>query len=113
MEDRYSKRGPGSPGSEGAAGDEDRGGGSLRAPVRTCVVCRAKRPQSSLVRVRQGWDGLAVGLAQGRGRSAYCCFAAECRRQLGEKGRLERALRRQIPGAEKARVLTEVTNWQN
>jgi predicted RNA-binding protein YlxR (DUF448 family) len=67
-------------------------------PMRTCVACRTKRPQSELVRIVRGGDGEPVvdrvGGAPGRG--AYLCDADACR-ELAERRRIiRRALR--LPG---------------
>ena len=64
-------------------------------PMRTCVACRTKRPQSELVRIVRGGDGEpVVDLVGGSpGRGAYLCDADACR-ELAERRRIiRRALR--------------------
>ncbi|MBI4562260.1 MAG: YlxR family protein, partial [Candidatus Rokubacteria bacterium] len=51
-----------------------------RAPVRTCIGCRGRRPKSALVRLVREPDGL-VGLDRSGtapGRGAYVCPGRGC-----------------------------------
>ncbi|MBS1708353.1 MAG: DUF448 domain-containing protein [Armatimonadetes bacterium] len=93
MEDRHPQRATGYRGEAGQGG----GGGPVLVggPIRTCVVCRAKRLQSELVRVRVATDGRPTTGA-GFGRSAYCCDNYACREGLTARGRLSRAWRRPV-----------------
>jgi predicted RNA-binding protein YlxR (DUF448 family) len=70
-------------------------------PMRTCVGCRAKSPQSRLIRVARGSDGsaqldrasLAGGTgARARGRGAYLCPRRTCIVRARRSGALRRAL---------------------
>ena len=76
------------------------------APVRTCAGCRRKRPQSELIRVVRGPDGVVrldqsssgrkapgapvTGRAPGRG--AYVCADDPCVERALQTGALARAL---------------------
>jgi uncharacterized protein len=68
----------------------------LSEPVRTCVACRARRPQRALVRLRRRSDGVVVPALgrRTRGRSAYLCPARACFEQALRRHALERALGR-------------------
>jgi len=72
----------------------------MTGPIRTCVVCRLKAAQGDFVRV--AWDDgrqeLVIGGNVG-GRSVYACNSDACRKGLCEKGRVERALKRSVPGS--------------
>jgi uncharacterized protein len=64
-------------------------------PVRTCIACRAKRPQTELIRIARSRDGrVAVDERGGApGRGAYVCPGQSCiDRALASDG-LRRALR--------------------
>lgn len=56
----------------------------MSTPVRTCVGCRTRRPQASLLRVRRSPEGDIVPAVRRRdnahfpGRSAYLCPSREC-----------------------------------
>ena len=64
-------------------------------PVRTCAVCRVKRPQVELHRFVRGRGGEVVADPQGRapGRGAYLCKTGDCSERAAKEGSLERALR--------------------
>lgn len=67
----------------------------MTEPVRTCVGCRRRAPQSQLVRfgVREGT------LTPGRtlpGRGAYTCRKAACFQQAAAHGAFARALRQAV-----------------
>jgi predicted RNA-binding protein YlxR (DUF448 family) len=47
------------------------------APMRSCIVCRAERPQRELVRLRER-SGVAYLEGPGAGRGAWVCVRAEC-----------------------------------
>lgn len=82
-----------------------------RVPIRTCVGCRAKRPQAELVRCVIAADGCAHVDRHAPGRGAWLCGAAclepAIRRRGFERawridGRITSAaldaLRRELPG---------------
>lgn len=70
------------------------GGATSPGPVRTCVGCRARRPQGELIRLRRDGATLAVDLGRrGPGRGAYVCAKMECWEAAGRRRGLQRALR--------------------
>lgn len=74
----------------------------MKVPRRTCVACRAIRPQAELLRVRVS-DGQVVSDRSVRtcaksqgvplGRSAYLCPARACFEQSARRGGLARAFK--------------------
>ncbi|MGA1078622.1 MAG: YlxR family protein [Nitriliruptoraceae bacterium] len=79
----------------------DATGGAPRRPVRTCVVCRATRPQDELLRVVVRGAALTEdpGSRLG-GRGAYLCPRTACLQGAGARdgAALRRALR--APGVD-------------
>ena len=73
-----------------------------RRPVRSCVACRARRPQDGLVRVTLDGDRLVVDGAPGAsrhpGRGAYLCADTTCVARALERDALllRRALRSRV-----------------
>ncbi len=67
-------------------------------PVRTCVACRTRRDQRSLVRVVRGPDGKLSIYASRRegGRGAYICPNSECWQKALKSNRLEHSLRSRL-----------------
>ncbi len=68
--------------------------GPSSAAGRSCVVCRAERPQDELLRVGQVDGNLVVG-RPARGRSAYVCVSRPCFDRLSA-GALSRGLRTRV-----------------
>jgi predicted RNA-binding protein YlxR (DUF448 family) len=68
-------------------------------PLRTCVGCRAVRPQAELIRIARDAAG-AVRLAPRRwaGRTAYVCRSAACLERALTRKALLRALCAPLPG---------------
>ena len=66
-----------------------------RIPVRTCVACRARRPQAELLRIAKGANGLEPDeMRKLEGRGWYVCIdKLECMglRGLGKFARAEAA----------------------
>ncbi|MFP5352254.1 MAG: YlxR family protein [Actinomycetota bacterium] len=62
-------------------------------PIRTCVGCRSKRPQSQMARLSRSSDGAVSSGAGAPGRGAYLCRDAACFETAFTTGRLRRALR--------------------
>jgi predicted RNA-binding protein YlxR (DUF448 family) len=62
-------------------------------PIRTCVGCRAKRPQSELIRVVLSPEGIVAVRSRGPGRGAYLCPKESCMSHSVRSGALRRALR--------------------
>ncbi|MFY0541746.1 YlxR family protein [Nannocystis pusilla] len=90
----------------------------MHAPMRTCVGCRAVRPQAELLRTRilladDGEQVLVVpdeyirtcakrhGLSA-RGRSAYVCPARACLERAARRGGFARAFARKMPAVDPA-----------
>lgn len=68
-------------------------------PERTCVACRAKRPQAELLRVTLDAQG-SLRLGPGPGRGAYLCPGSPgCVTTLLRKRPLGRALRTEVSSA--------------
>lgn len=73
---------------------------SATVPERTCVGCRAKRPQTDLVRWALTADGQPVISRTASGRGAWMCAGnTPCLRQAIKRRGFERAWKRQIPAA--------------
>jgi predicted RNA-binding protein YlxR (DUF448 family) len=83
-----------------------------RQPQRTCIGCRARRPQAALVRVSVGTDGRVVASRTAPGRGAWLCVPAITCLELARKRRgFDKAFRRPVDAAaldELAGVLREM-----
>jgi len=67
---------------------------STAVPVRSCVVCRTRAPQQTLLRVVRTPDGMVrvdCGPHRAAGRGAYLCRAERCLRKAPRA--LNRALK--------------------
>ena len=75
-------------------------------PIRMCVSCRRKAPQSTLVRLAQGSDGVVVQPTHRQGRGAYICPSQRCLANAVKRGGVSRGLRTQgpLPSAEQIAV---------
>lgn len=66
-----------------------------RIPIRTCAVCRARLPQSSVLRLGRDTAGLLQPDPKRRmvGRGVYVCQSANCRnpKPLGRVARADAA----------------------
>lgn len=73
-------------------------------PVRSCVVCRTRRPKQALVRIVRRPDGrLELDLEQQKpGRGAYLCPQPSCWNLKVVLPRLQRALRVEIDAQTRA-----------
>ena len=72
--------------------------GKGHIPIRTCVVCGAKRPKFELIRLTVDESGFVRRDDKGKlgGRGAYVCPNEKCLKELTKKPRLLcRALRRE------------------
>ncbi|CAB4861391.1 unannotated protein [freshwater metagenome] len=79
-------------------------------PLRTCVGCRTKRPQSALVRYALTADGTPVVSRTAAGRGAWLCAdGATCLQQAIKRRGFERAWKRPVAatGFESLRVADE------
>jgi predicted RNA-binding protein YlxR (DUF448 family) len=67
-------------------------------PIRTCIVCRIKKPKKDLLRLVLTPEGVVVLDISQRmsGRGAYVCH--DCLQQLKLDKRLERAFRGRAKG---------------
>ncbi|MEM9460342.1 MAG: YlxR family protein [Myxococcota bacterium] len=75
----------------------------MSEPVRTCVACRARRPQRALVRLGRRSDGVVVPAVgrHAKGRHAYLCARRVCFCRAVERRALVRALGRRGTGAKR------------
>jgi predicted RNA-binding protein YlxR (DUF448 family) len=76
----------------------------LREPLRTCIGCRATRPQRELRRCVVDADGTARTSRTAAGRGAWVCSAA-CATRAARKGGFARAWRRPVDAAALAPLL--------
>ena len=68
----------------------------MSEPVRTCVGCRERAPQSELVRLV--WDGASVFVSRtAPGRGAWVHPCQKCTGKLARKGVLSRAFHTTVP----------------
>ncbi len=76
-------------------------------PVRTCVACQSKKPQSELVRlVREKEGGILISPPRDvPGRGVYLCREQACWVDGIEKGRISRALRNSVTGEDAAAII--------
>jgi predicted RNA-binding protein YlxR (DUF448 family) len=70
------------------------------APERSCVVCRARRPKRSLVRLARTADGRLAPdpTGKGPGRGAYLCRRRACWLHKDLERQLARALKGGLTG---------------
>ncbi len=85
------------------------------APLRSCIVCRAQKAKSELVRIVRSSDGAialdVTGKADGRG--AYVCRCAACAEGLVKKRALNRAFKAQIAQETYAEIAEELKKLDN
>lgn len=67
----------------------------MASPVRTCVGCGRKAPQSELVRF-SARDGVLVHDPKGTGRGAYTCPRLACFERAVSRRAFARTLRRNV-----------------
>ena len=67
-------------------------------PMRTCIVCRAQKDKSELVRIVKSSDGAITVDRSGKaaGRGAYLCDTAECKSALVKRRVLNKVFKTQI-----------------
>jgi predicted RNA-binding protein YlxR (DUF448 family) len=70
-----------------------------KTPQRTCVVCRAEKDKSELIRVVKTPEGeiIANPGAKVNGRGAYVCKDGDCILRAKKERKLEKALKCPIP----------------
>ncbi len=70
-------------------------------PLRTCVGCRAVRPQAALIRIARDLAGVPrLAPRRWTGRGAYLCRSLACLERALQRKALPRALRIETPGLE-------------
>ena len=77
-------------------------------PLRSCVVCRNKRPKAELIRiVATPLGSVEVDLTgKGQGRGAYVCGDTGCAQGSLRRNRIEYALRRRMTDEDWLKVLS-------
>ena len=67
-------------------------------PLRTCIVCRAQKDKSELLRIVRTADGSISVDRSGKaaGRGAYVCDCDECKNALVKKRVLNRVFKTQL-----------------
>ena len=76
-------------------------------PLRTCIGCRAIRPQTDLLRCTIGDAGRIVVDRRAPGRGAWLCGPA-CLDEAARRGRFERAWRQRVDPAAIDRLRSEL-----
>lgn len=74
------------------------GPGGVAGPVRTCIGCRTRRPDTALVRVALVQGDFVIG-QRGIGRGAWLCRDESCVRAAGKTKAFSRALRSKLADA--------------
>ncbi len=84
-------------------------------PLRSCVVCRTKRPKRELNRIVRTTDGVAqvdvTGKANGRG--AYLCSEPACWVGGVTRGKLSQALKTELKESARERLITFAPGREN
>jgi len=67
-------------------------------PIRQCVGCRQRRPAREMIHLKAVGDTVVLSRPKDRlpGRGCYTCPREDCIRAAFQKGRLSRALRKNI-----------------
>src|SRR4051794_6247028 len=80
-----------------------------RAPIRSCVGCRSKRPQTELIRCAVAADGTPVISRTAAGRGAWLCSphlqTTSCLEQAFKRRGFDRAWKRPV-GPTEHQILT-------
>lgn len=50
----------------------------MHTPIRTCIACRNKSSQNSLIKITKSIDGISVNDKYSFGRSCYVCKNEKC-----------------------------------
>ena len=70
----------------------------MNKPLRTCIACRERFPQSTLIRITHSKDGeFAINAKCANGRSNYVCQNQKCLSQCVAKKMLNKKLKKQVP----------------
>lgn len=68
-----------------------------RIPMRTCVGCKAVKPQKELIRIVDGSDGLVIDPdGKKNGRGVYVCPETKCIYDAIKNNGFKRSLKRNI-----------------
>lgn len=84
-------------------------------PLRSCVVCRTKRPKRELVRIVRTTAGEVQVDATGKtnGRGAYLCLEPACWVGGVTRGKLSQALKTELKEATRERLITFAPGREN
>ncbi len=79
-------------------------------PLRRCVACRERLPQSELIRLGRAASGELIVATSGPrlGRGAYCCRQTSCMEKTVTKKLFTKTLRAPTRVADAARLLQEM-----
>ncbi len=79
-----------------------------KIPLRICVSCGEKKPKKELVRIVKSKEGEIEIDFTGKkaGRGAYLCLKKECIKLARKEGKLNRALKIDVP----AKIFEELEN---
>ncbi len=84
-------------------------------PLRSCVVCRTKRPKRELIRIVRTAEGVVQVDATGKtdGRGAYLCSEPACWVGGVTRGKLSQALKTELKESARERLLTFAPGREN
>ena len=84
-------------------------------PLRSCVVCRSKRPKQQLIRIVRTTEGMVQVDATGKtnGRGAYLCSQPACWVGGVTRGKLSQALKTEIKESTRERLITFAPGREN
>lgn len=82
------------------------GGHRKHVPLRTCIICRQKRPKRELIRIVRTPEGGIEPDLRGKlsGRGAYCCPNRACWELALEPARLGRVLKCRVTAEDVAHL---------
>jgi predicted RNA-binding protein YlxR (DUF448 family) len=84
-------------------------------PLRSCVVCRTKRPKRELIRIVKTTDGVVRVDVTGRanGRGAYLCSEPACWVGGVTRGKLSQSLKAELNDSARERLITYAPGREN
>ena len=84
-------------------------------PLRSCVVCRNKRPKRQLIRIVRTTGGMVQVDVSGKtnGRGAYLCSEPACWVGGVTRGKLSQALKTEIKESTRERLITFAPGREN
>lgn len=78
-------------------------------PIRTCIGCKQRRPQNSLIRLfKNGNELVEASIADRRGRSLYLCPNEDCMSKGLQSKRVQHALRQVVSSGAVERIQKEL-----